>query len=121
MQVRESLQKGTLDGLNLVVEELNLMGALLSEVLVEFGHRAGLTRRLTIPVLEVGVHAARMDDLVRWSQCQVEEARDGDVPSLRCFLRLRWREVGDLRMTSPPSNETRRIRMRPSLRNGSDE
>jgi len=55
------------------------MGALIGEIFVQEGHVFCLKCLLAVPIFEVGVDAARVDDLVRWSQSEVQESwnRDG--------------------------------------------
>lgn len=78
LKLREQLQKRAFNGLDLIIENLNLMSAFLGQILVEQRHLAGLESLLTVPILKVGVNATWMDDLVRWGQGEVKEAWDGD-------------------------------------------
>ena len=74
LQVWETLHQSLLDSLNLVIKELDFLGTFRGEVLVKERHLAGLKGGLSVPVLEVGIDATGVNDLVRWSQREVEEA-----------------------------------------------
>ena len=54
------------------------MGSLLGEVLVQQGHLTCFESCLSVPVFEMSVNAPWMDDLIRWCECHVQEARYGD-------------------------------------------
>jgi hypothetical protein len=54
------------------------VGALFGQVLVKQRHFAGFESLLTVPILEVCVHATGMNDLVRRSESEVKEAWDRD-------------------------------------------
>ena len=75
VQVWETFQQSCLDSLDLVIEQLDLTSTLYSEIFVEQGHLRGFKSALSVPVLEVGVDAAWVNDLIRRGKRQVEEAR----------------------------------------------
>jgi len=52
------------------------VSSLFGEVFVQQWHLGGLKSGLAVPVLEVGVDAPRVDDLIRGGQRQVKEAWD---------------------------------------------
>ena len=78
LQSGETLQKRGLNRLNLVIKNLNFMCAFFREVLIQQGHLTCFESCLPVPVLEVSVNAPWMNDLIRWRECHVQEARYGD-------------------------------------------
>ena len=64
LEIGEPVEKCCLDSLNLIVEQLNLVGALIGKIFVQERHVFCLECLLTIPIFEVGVDAAGVNDLV---------------------------------------------------------
>ena len=79
LEIWELLEESSLDSLDFIGEDLDLVGSLLGQVLVKEWHFTRLESLLTVPVLEVRVNTSRVDDLIRRGQGQVKEAwnRDG--------------------------------------------